>query len=70
VYEEEFECDGALEAGVFGFVDDTHTAFAELVEDLVVRDSLADHGKPTRTCMIPTARGTNGMAVKYDREPG
>ena len=33
---EEFQCNGPFETGVFSFVDDTHTAFAELFEDLIV----------------------------------
>jgi hypothetical protein len=31
-----------MELGVFGFVNDTHTATAELFDDAVVRDGLAD----------------------------
>ena len=38
----ELECDSALEAGVCGSVDDTHAAFAELLENLVMRDCLTD----------------------------
>ena len=41
---EELQGDGALEASVFGFVDNPHAAFAKLLEDLVVGNSLADHG--------------------------
>ena len=40
---EEFESNGAAEVGVLGSVDNTHTATAELVDDAVMRDSLADH---------------------------
>ncbi len=43
---EKLQSDRALELGVLGLVDDTHAAFAELLGDLVVRDSLADHGSP------------------------
>jgi hypothetical protein len=39
---QEFQCDKTMEARVFGFVDDTHAATAELLDDSVVRDSLAD----------------------------
>ncbi len=35
----------ALEASVFGFVDDAHAASAETFEDLVMGYGLADHGK-------------------------
>ena len=40
---QELEGDGAFEFGVLGFVDDTHAAFPELFEDLVVGYGLADH---------------------------
>ena len=40
---QEFEGDEAAEVGVFGLVDDAHAAAAELVDDAVVRDGLADH---------------------------
>ena len=33
----------ATEFDVFGFVDDSHTAAAELLDDPVVRDGLTDH---------------------------
>ena len=32
-----------FEFGVFGFVDHTHTAFAELRDELVVANGLANH---------------------------
>ncbi len=48
VRREEFERHGSLEASVFGLVDDTHAAFAELLEDLVVRNHLANHGNSPR----------------------
>jgi len=35
--------DESIEMRVTGLVDDTHAAFAELLEDAVVRDLLADH---------------------------
>ena len=34
----------AAQARVFGFVDHTHTAAPELLDDAIVRDGLADHG--------------------------
>ncbi len=40
---EELDGDLPAEPRVFGAVDDTHAAFADLVNDPVVRDSLADH---------------------------
>jgi len=33
---------------------------------LQVGNNFADHGKPTRACMIAAARGTNGTAAIYD----
>jgi hypothetical protein len=41
---QELQRDGPVEAGVLGLVDDTHAAAANLLEDAVVRDGLADHG--------------------------
>src|ERR1700690_3819966 len=35
--------DEAIQACVAGFVDHTHAAFAELLDDFVVRDSFANH---------------------------
>jgi hypothetical protein len=34
-----------MNAGIFGLVDDTHTATAKLLNDLVMRDDLANHGR-------------------------
>ena len=39
----ELEGDEAVKARVFRFVDDAHAAAAELLDDAVVRDGLADH---------------------------
>ena len=43
VFGEELQGDEAIEPGVFGFVDDAHAATAQLFDDAVVRDGLADH---------------------------
>ena len=40
----EFQGDGAVQAGVFGFVDHAHAATAEFFENAVVRNGLANHG--------------------------
>jgi len=40
---EELQGNGALELGVFGLVDDTHATAAELLDDPVMRNGLADH---------------------------
>jgi hypothetical protein len=38
-----FYCNGAIELGVFGFVDHTHSAFADLFQDAVVEYGFTDH---------------------------
>jgi hypothetical protein len=38
-----FDSDQAIEVGVHGLVDDTHAAFTELFENLVMRDGAPDH---------------------------
>jgi hypothetical protein len=43
IVREEFQGDEATEIGVLGFVDNTHPAAAQLLDDAVVRDGLADH---------------------------
>jgi hypothetical protein len=40
---EELEGDEAAELGVFGLVNNAHSASAELFEDAVMRDGSADH---------------------------
>ena len=42
VRREEFECDKATQASVFGFVDDAHASAAETFDDAVVRKSLVN----------------------------
>jgi hypothetical protein len=41
---QELERHKAVEACVLGFVDHTHPAAAELFDDVIVGDYLADHG--------------------------
>ena len=43
VFRQEFESDETIEPGVFGLVNDTHAAAAQLFNNAVVGDSLADH---------------------------
>ena len=45
---EEFQRHVAAQAGVFGFVDNTHAAAAQLLDDAVVGDGLADEGVGVR----------------------
>jgi len=40
---EKLEGNEAVELQILGFVDDAHSPFAKLLEDLVVADVLADH---------------------------
>jgi hypothetical protein len=40
---QEFQGDESVQAGILGFVDDTHPATAELLNHAIVRDGLADH---------------------------
>jgi hypothetical protein len=40
---QEFEGDKTAEASVFGLVDDTHPAAAQLLYDAVMRNGLANH---------------------------
>jgi hypothetical protein len=40
---QELERDKATEGGVLGLLDHAHAAAAQLLEDAVVRDGLADH---------------------------
>ncbi len=43
IFGEKFQRDETAELGVFGFVDDAHSAAAEFFQDAVVGDGLADH---------------------------
>ena len=45
IVRQEFQGDEAAEFGIFGFVDHTHPAAAELLNDAIVRDGLADHAQ-------------------------
>jgi hypothetical protein len=45
VFRKEFEGDEAIEAGVFGLIDDAHAATTQLFNNAVVGNSLADHGR-------------------------
>ena len=43
LFGEKFEGDEAAEAGVFGFVDNTHATASKLFDDAVVGDGFANH---------------------------
>src|SRR5215469_1241344 len=40
---QEFESDETVQLDVLRFIDDTHSPTAELLDDAIVRDGLADH---------------------------
>ena len=42
-FRHEFEGDKTVETNILGLINNTHTATAELLDDAVVRDGLADH---------------------------
>src|SRR5208283_2861410 len=42
IFGQEFQSDEASQVRVFSFIDDTHPATAELVDDAVMRDGLSD----------------------------
>jgi hypothetical protein len=44
-FRQELQRDGALEFGVLGLIDHTHTPATQLFYDAVVGDRLADHGR-------------------------
>jgi len=57
--------DESPKPGVLGLVDDTHPAAAQLLDDVVVRDDLADHGWRRNTAaMLGTLMG------QVNRVPG
>ena len=46
VFREKFQRDKAVEARVLRFVNNTHAAAAQLLDDAVMRDNLANHSPP------------------------
>jgi hypothetical protein len=59
VFGKEFECDKTVQPGVLSLVDDTHATPAELLENTVVRDGLADH--EIHAMLGGTASQVNGV---------
>ena len=67
---EELQGDHALEARIFGLVDNTHPAFAELGGDLVVGDGLANHAGPILPLRRLLLRTTDVMNYDIFSSPG
>jgi len=44
---QEFQGDTATQLRILGLIHHTHAATAQLLDDAVVRDGLADHGRET-----------------------
>src|SRR3984893_10714528 len=47
---QELEGDKATKLGVLGFIDNTHAATAQLLDDAVMRDGLPDHWRESYVC--------------------
>ena len=52
---QEFKGDKAMQAGVLSLIDHTHAPAAQLLDDAVMGDGLADHVKPPRPAMLGAA---------------
>ena len=63
----EFEGDEAAQLGVFSFVNNTHAATTELLDDAVVRDGLVDHEgmsrRSGRFILRTPQRAVNGWQI-------
>ena len=42
---QKFESDESVQASVFGLINDAHATTTELIDDAVMGDGLADHGR-------------------------
>src|ERR1700722_8403061 len=64
LFGQELEGDKTMQARVFGFVDDAHSAAAQFLDDVVVRDDTPDHvSSPSLKHPQPEERwGFNGIA--------
>ena len=61
--------DEAIEPRVLRFVDHAHPAAAQLLDDAIVRDRLADQGIPARSRDIVAARGRQQALARRHRSP-
>src|ERR1700737_1166557 len=61
-----------MQSDVLGFVNHTHTAAAQLFNDAIVRDSLADHSLPimerTFRCNVRSATGASQRSYRQTRQ--
>src|SRR5450755_1563843 len=64
LFGQELESDKTMQPRIFGFVDDAHSAAAQLLDDVVVREDTPDHvGSPSLKYSQPEERwGFNGIA--------
>ena len=62
---QDFECDESIEVSIATFVDDTHTAFTELLGDLIVEKAAANHGGSLHPTTV--ANGTHRPTRGKDR---
>ena len=75
IFGEKLQGDEAIEASVFGFVNDTHAATTQLFDDAVVRDGLADHlwaivRADVDATLAPHLRRTTGASQREEGEEG
>jgi hypothetical protein len=65
---EELQSDEATETGVFGFVDDTHAAAAELLHDSIMRDCLVEQTRsPLPMVSNAKARPEGSQKIRVGR---
>jgi hypothetical protein len=61
----ELQGDESVQGYIFSLVDDTHPAPAQLLDDAVVRDGLADQMKKARSVRDPIRRPNCGESMNY-----
>ena len=69
---QKFQGDEAVQAGVFGFIDHSHAAAAELLDDPIMRDGLAEQWKslqPRASMLGRLARGSQRNRHARDQQP-
>src|SRR5512136_1985771 len=69
LFGQELQSDGTAKFGVLGLVDDTHPTAAQLLDDPVVRNRLADHRKfSTSIRSLPASSTCVYRIVRPSRE--